>query len=245
MTNHHHRIKPDWATSLRSVLDAARSAGPGGVLAFDLDSTVFDNRPRQARILRELGAARGLAALTKCGVEHWSSGWDLKAAMVSCGLTPAEAETHYKDAKSYWGARFFTSEYCVDDVAVPGAPEFLAACVATKVQVAYVTGRHEEMRKGTVDCLGKCAMPVPGGNVHLVMKPSLKEDDDAWKRTAHQRIDDLGKLIAAFDHEPTHANDYAARFPQAVVVHLATDHSGRKVELLDRVISVPDFRASL
>ena len=242
MTDLKHRIKADWAAALRAVLDAARLAGSTGVLVFDLDSTVFDNRPRQARILRELGAARSVAPLTKCAVEHWTSGWDLKAAMIACGMAPGDAEGMYKDAKAFWGERFFTSEYCVDDVAVPGAPEFLKACVDTRAQVAYLTGRHEEMRRGTVECLKKCAMPEPGGSVHLIMKPTPKENDDAFKRVAHARIDELGELIAAFDNEPTHANDYASRFPKAVVVHLATDHSGRKVELVERVISVPDFR---
>jgi hypothetical protein len=245
MTTLHHRIKPDWASSLRSVLDAARSAGPRGVLAFDLDSTVFDNRPRQARIVREFGAARGVEALTRCAVEHWVTGWDLKAAMVACGVSVADAEAMYRDCKSFWSARFFTSQYCLDDVAVPGAPEFLKACVETGVQVAYVTGRHEAMREGTVGCLKKCIMPLPGSKVHLIMKPTLKDNDDAWKRTAHQRLEKLGELIAAFDNEPTHANDYASRFPTAVIVHLATDHSGRSVELVERVISVPDFRLAV
>lgn len=244
MVDHKHRIKPDWATSLRTVLEAARSAGPSGVLAFDLDSTVFDNRPRQARIIREFGADRKLEALQKCAPEHFVSGWDLKAAMVACGVRADDAEALYKDVKAFWAARFFTSEYCVDDVAVPGAPEFLAACVATRAQVAYVTGRHEEMRSGSVECLRKCGMPLPGGNVHLIMKPTLREDDDAWKRVAHARIESLGELLAAFDNEPTHANDYALRFTTATIVHLATDHSGRKVDLVERVISVPDFRAT-
>ncbi|MBL8951472.1 MAG: hypothetical protein JNK82_11880 [Myxococcaceae bacterium] len=244
MNDHRHRIKPDWAASLRAVLDAARLAGSTGVLAFDLDSTVFDNRPRQARIIREFGAQAKLAALTRCAPEHFVSGWDLKAAMVACGLSEDEAEARYKDTKAFWASRFFTSEYCVDDVAIAGAPEFLKACVDTRAQVAYLTGRHEEMRRGTVECLQKCGMPVPGGNVHLIMKPTLREDDDAFKRVAHARVESMGELLAAFDNEPTHANDYATRFPRAVVVHLATDHSGRAVDLIERVISVPDFRAT-
>ena len=44
-------------------------------------------------------------------------------------------------------------------------------------------------------------------------------------------------MIAAFDNEPTHANDYRRKFPEAIVIHLATDHSGRPVELLDGIVS--------
>ena len=241
MTDFKSRIGSDWKKQLRNVLDRATAAGEKGLLVFDLDSTVFDNRPRQSRILREYGKARGLAALQACETKHWDSGWDLKAAMISCGLSAELTEKNYHDAKNFWGARFFTSEYCVDDIEVPGAPQYLAAAMKTGAQVVYVTGRHEEMRAGSVKCMEKCKMPVPGTRVTLVMKPTLRESDDAYKVTAHSELQKMGTVIAAFDNEPTHANDYAKRFGDATVIHLATDHSGRPVELLPRIISVPDL----
>lgn len=242
MSDLKHRIRPGWADELRRVLEKATAAKASGLLVFDLDSTVFDNRPRQSRIVRELGKAKGLPPLMKCGVEHWTSGWDLKAAMVACGLTDADADALYKEAKAFWVDRFFTSEYCVDDVEVPGATSYLHAAVKTGAQVLYVTGRHEAMRSGTVKCFEKCGMPVPGGAVQLLMKPTLRESDDGYKRDTHARLKGLGTLVAAFDNEPTHINDYALQFPDAVVIHLATDHSGRPVELHPRTVSVPDFR---
>jgi hypothetical protein len=243
MTDFKSRIGADWKKQLTDVLDRAKAAGQKGLLVFDLDSTVFDNRPRQSRILREFGKARGLASLEACEPRHWNSGWDLKAAMLACGMTDAAADQHYTDAKNFWGARFFTSEYCVDDIEVPGAPQYLAAAVKTGAQVVYVTGRHEEMRVGSVKCMEKCKMPVPveGGRVSLVMKPTLRESDDTYKVQAHAQLAKMGTVIAAFDNEPTHANDYAKKFADATVIHLATDHSGRPVELLPRIISVPDL----
>lgn len=241
MTDFKSRIGSDWKKQLSDVLVKAKAAGEKGLLVFDLDSTVFDNRPRQSRIVREYGKARGLAVLEGCEPHHWNSGWDLKAAMMACGLSAELAEKNYHDAKNYWGARFFTSEYCVDDIEIPGAPQYLAAAVKTGAQVVYVTGRHEEMRAGSVKCMEKCNMPVPGGKVALVMKPTLRESDDTYKVTAHAQLAKMGTVIAAFDNEPTHANDYAKKFADATVIHLATDHSGRPVELLPRIISVPDL----
>ncbi len=241
MTDFKGRIGPDWKKQLKDVLAKATAAGSKGLLVFDLDSTVFDNRPRQSRIVREYGKAQKLAALEACEPKHWVSGWDLKAAMIACGLSDAVATQHYDEAKKFWGARFFTSEYCLDDIAVPGAPEFLAAAVKTGAQVVYVTGRHEEMRDGSVKCMAKCGMPVPGGSVSLVMKPTLRESDDTYKVSAHAQLAKMGTVIAAFDNEPTHANDYANKFTDAVVIHLATDHSGRPVQLVERIISVPDL----
>ncbi len=235
------RIHPTWRQELTAVLDAATTAGATGVLVFDLDSTVFDNRPRQARIMREYGAQAALNPLTDCQPHHFNAGWDLRAAMVACGLTREDAEQHYKPAKKFWGERFFTSRYCEDDVAEPGASEYLHACVATGAQLVYVTGRYEGMRKGTERCMEKCGMPMLGGRVQLLMKPRLFEEDDDFKRVTHARLAELGRVIAAFDNEPTHANDYAARFPEATIIHLATDHSGRPVTLDARIISVPHF----
>jgi hypothetical protein len=242
MNDLRNRVRPGWQDVLRSVLDRARSVGPGAVLAFDLDSTVFDNRPRQARIVREFGQARNAAALTACQPHHFASGWDLRAALLALGLDAFQADALYPDLRQFWQTRFFTSEYCVDDVAVPGAPGFLEAAARTGALVAYVTGRHEEMRHGTVEAMRRSGMALPGDRVHLIMKPTQEAPDDDFKREAHARLRALGTVVAAFDNEPTHANDYFRTFPEATVIHLATDHSGRKVELLDGVISVPHFQ---
>jgi hypothetical protein len=243
MTDFKLRVRPDWHLSLLDVLERARRLGPAAVLAFDLDSTLFDNRPRQARIVREYGEHAGLAPLTRCAADHFDSGWDMKAAFRNCGLSAEDAERIFPEAKNFWAERFFTSPYCLDDEMIEGAADFLARVLSTTATLCYVTGRHEEMREGSVGSMRRHRLPVPGqGNVHLVMKPALQVSDDDFKREAHARLGELGTLIAAFDNEPTHANDYRVKFPQAVVIHLATDHSGRPVELLDGIISVPHFR---
>lgn len=240
------RIREGWQETLRGILARARSLGAEAVLAFDLDSTLFDNRPRQARILREFGAARGLTPLGACVASHWSGGWDMRAAMRNCGLPSEQIEAVYKDARAFWLERFFTSEYCTEDVAIEGAAAFTHAVAGTGAQLVYVTGRPEEMRTGTVAAMRRDGLALPGeGSTQLIMKPVLRQSDDAFKREAHARLGTLGRVIAAFDNEPTHANDYQRQFPEATVIHLATDHSGRPVELLDAVISIPHFTGVL
>lgn len=240
-----HRVQPGWEGVLRDILVRARAFGPSAILAFDLDSTLFDNRPRQARIVREYGAARGLPELAQCASEHFTSGWDLRGALRACGLTAEHAESRYDDLKAFWQERFFTSEYCVDDVAIDGAAAFTLAVVESGAQLIYVTGRHEEMREGTVECMRRAGLVLPdGARVRLIMKPTLAEDDDAFKRAAHAELRSLGTVLAAFDNEPTHANDYRNNFPEAAVIHLATDHSGRPVELQGDIVSVPHFALS-
>ncbi len=236
------RIPPDWREALKNILSRARSLGPQAVLAFDLDSTLFDNRTRQARILREFGVERRVAPLLACEPHHWDTGWDMRAAMRNCGVPEPEVESLFADARQFWGDRFFTSDYCVDDTAIEGAAAFTVAVVEAGAQLAYVTGRHEGMRAGTVECMRRHGLVTPERErVHLLMKPAPFDNDDAFKREAHARLGTLGQVIAAFDNEPTHANDYRRKFPEATVVHLATDHSGRPVALLDGIISVPHF----
>jgi hypothetical protein len=244
MTSFQNRILPNWTKSLQDVLEQARALGPKALLAFDLDSTLFDNRPRQARIVREFGEARGIPELTACTSEHFSSGWDLRGPMKDLGLSAERVEALYPDLKAFWAERFFTSPYCLDDVAIEGAAEFVQAVVRTGALVCYVTGRHEGMREGTEGALRQGGFPLPGGQVHLIMKPTLQVSDDDFKREAHARLPRMGKVIAAFDNEPMHANDYRRNFPEAKVIHLATDHSGRPVELLEGIVSVPNFRLS-
>lgn len=51
---------------LDRVLTRAAELGPRGVFVFDLDSTLLDNKPRQARIVREAGQHLGEPRLTSC-----------------------------------------------------------------------------------------------------------------------------------------------------------------------------------
>lgn len=236
------RIRPDWVQVLEGVLARAAALGPAGVLAFDLDSTLFDNRPRQARIVREFGAAQGVPELLGCQPFHFDSGWELGPALLRCGLDPGRVDALLRPLKAFWGARFFTSDYCAEDVEVLGGPRFVQRCLGTGARLAYVTGRLEVMRDGTERALAKCGYPLPGGQVGLMMRPTAaREDDQAFKRVAHEVLAGLGELVAAFDNEPRHISDYARRFPGAAAIHLATDHSGKGTALEPRVVSVPHF----
>lgn len=237
------RVAVDWHKTLEQILTLAQRSGPQGLLVFDLDSTVFDNRPRQARIVREFGRHKGLKPLTHCQPWHFTSGWDLRGAALSCGLAKPEADALYPELKAFWQERFFTSEYAQDDIEIVGAPRFLHALDSVRARVIYVTGRHEGMRAGTEACIERTRMPMPSSNGHvrLLMKPRLPDDDDAFKREAHAQLKSMGTVLAAFDNEPIHINDYAKVFPEAIPVHLATDHSGRDVELDPRCISIPHF----
>ena len=224
---------------LRSALAAIRPERPAA--AFDLDSTLLMNRVRQARIIREYGAQQGDARLAACPPEAIVS-WDLRDSARLCGLSGAEAEAVYPALKEFWRTRFFTSAYCADDTPVAGARDFLHAVLERGGEILYITGRHEEMGAGTVESFRRAGFPLPAGEqVQLWLKPRPADDDDAWKETCHQRLLALRGICAAFDNEPTHVNAYKKSFPQAVVVHLDTDHSRRPVDVRLDIPSIHDF----
>jgi hypothetical protein len=237
------RARPEaQASILEAALARARAAAPRGVAVFDLDSTLLDNRPRQARILREYGARAGLAALAAARPDHWQ-GWDLADAMRRAGLGPLEVARHLLAARRFWSARFFTSEYCLEDVPLPGAPGFVRDVAGAGAVVAYVTGRPARMEAGTLRVFGRAGLPLPdGARVHLLMKPDAPLGDDEWKSLAAARVAALGPVVAAFDNEPAHVNGYAMAWPDALCVHLDTDHSPRPIAVLPQVPSIRDFR---
>ena len=225
---------------LKTALDAIGADRPSA--AFDLDSTTLSNKPRQARIVREFGAAHGVPQLVSCPKEAVVS-WDLGDTLRECGLRRDQAELLLPALRRFWWDRFFTSEYCKDDEPIAGAPEYLRRVLERGGEILYVTGRHIGMRDGTLEAFRRARFPLPdGGRVQLWLKPHPDDDDDGWKETCHARLLELSAMACAFDNEPTHVNAYKKSFPEARVVHLDTDHSGRPVEVRPDVPSVVDFR---
>ena len=231
---------PEWQRVLTSILAAAEAAGPAGVIAFDIDSTLLDNRPRQAAIIRDFARAQGISVLEGFQPEHLVTGFDTREALARAGLEPEAIARWLPALRAHWVERFFTSEACLQDIPIRGAAAYARRAHGTGAQLVYLTARPERMRPGTEEVLRRFGFPLPGPGVQLWMKPDDPSiGDEAFKRSAHQRLAELGRLVAAFDNEPGHVNDYRARFPEAEVVLLATGHSGRVSTLEPHVRVVP------
>jgi hypothetical protein len=238
-------LHPSAQDILAAVLVGANRAGPEGVVAFDLDSTLLDNRPRQAAIVREFAGREGLEALAAFDARHLVTGFDLREALGRAGLD-AEMVARWMPAfRAHWLERFFTSDACLEDIPIAGAPEYTARVHATGVQLVYLTARPERMRPGTLEVLGRFGFPLPSGSVQLWMKPEdTSVNDEDFKRSTHHALSGVGQLVAAFDNEPGHANDFRATFPGAMVVLLATGHSGRVGVLAEGIAVIPDLQFS-
>jgi len=231
-------LAPDDASRLlRGIISDCK----GQRVLFDLDSTLLDNRPRSAVIMREFARACNVPVLSEASAEHFPT-WSARDSMVLLGMSAAEADDLLEDYLDFWTMRFFSSEYCQYDTDIDGAVSFVHAIHRAGGIVNYLTGRDETMREGTTASLQSLGFPEPGkADTRLIMKPSANESDDLYKQAELHKLSVLGEIAAAFDNEPSHINSYRTVFPDTVCVHLDTDHSMREVRLLDGIVSIRNF----
>lgn len=222
-----HRSAEQSALLARVVAFAEANAGAVGV--FDLDGCVFDTRPRQIHIFRELASARGWPELYAVTPEHfvdWDHARTLRNAGIEAGrvaeLLPAVREAFYQS--------FFKGEYVLHDHAMPGAAQLVWACYRAGLVIVYLTGRHEDMRAHTEIALGRFGFPWARPRTHLLVKPDFSTSDLAFKGEALREVGLLGRPALFLDNEPANINLFHAAHPEALCVWVETDHSPRPDE---------------
>src|SRR5688500_20066441 len=136
---------------LRRILEgvASHEGKPAPVVVFDLDATLFDNRPRTLEILMEFREdvqaddPELAAALLTLDVDRVHC--LLTDTLKECGIYRADL---VKEISAFWHERFFTDEYIAFDAPLDGAPEFVRACHESGAVVVYLTGRGIRGRLG-------------------------------------------------------------------------------------------------
>lgn len=218
----------DDAELVHRIVLRARDAGPGHVAVFDLDGCLFDTRQRQVQILWEMASRLEHWPLYRVREEHFVD-WDLARTMRNAGIDESWVDAHKAEVRDFWWDRFFSSDYVVHDLAMPGAAAVVRAVHAAGLHVVYLTGRDETMRAGTEIALTRSGFPT-GLRADLVMKPEAKLDDTAFKEHALEAIAKSGDIVLYLDNEPANVNMYRRRHPDALVVFLETDHSPLPIE---------------
>ncbi len=209
---------------LSQIADAAAQAPEGAVGIFDLDGCLFDNRPRQVQIMRELASREGLHTLHALTPAHITD-WQIQNTLRALGLDEGRIEVVLPRAIAAFSAHFLSGDYVRYDHAMPGAAGMVRRCHGQGMHVVYLTGRHEEMRAGTASSLERFGFPVGEDRATLICKPTRREPDDRYKRSALAHIDALGMPVLLMDNEPRHVNHFRERYPEALVVFVDTDHS--------------------
>lgn len=234
------RHDPSVLTTILSTIERRRAERP--VVLFDLDGTLYDNRPRTLRILHAFAAqlppehardAQKILALPYTALRY-----RLDETLGPLGVAPSVIE----GAQAAWRARFFTDAACSDDIPVPGAVPFVRGCWERGATVVYLTGRDiPGMLLGTSRTLRDDGFPLAIPRVELVMKPTFEEGDVAFKERLLGPLSDLGRVVASFDNEPANCNLFHARWPEAHTVLLDTLKAPGSPALAPGVAVVPTF----
>lgn len=213
-------------------------------LVFDLDATLFDNRPRTLEILMEYrediadedpDLADALVQLDVPSIEYL-----LTDTLKGVGIYQADV---VRDISAYWDQRFYSDDYVAFDLPIAGAPEYLRACYEAGAVIVYLSNRDVPgMLVGTIAKLRDDGFPIAVAGTELILKPDPAMGDEAFKRGALPTLDRVGDLVAYFDNEPAECNLAKSMFPDSTVVLLETQKVPGAPPPVGGVEVLADFR---
>lgn len=219
----------DQSSHLQEALLRVRDAGAAGLAIFDLDGCLFDNRPRQIHILRELGSRAALLELWTVEPEHFLD-WKLERTLRQAGIEERFLQLHLREIESYWSSRFYREELLAMDQAMPGAAQFVHEVKAAGVRVIYLTGRIEETRKGTLSALRRFGFPTESCLLHMRQDSALHET--SFKDSAFVELQALGHPVLFLDNHPGNLNAFMRRYPDSLGLLVDTGHGPDSTPLL-------------
>ena len=215
------------------------------LVILDLDGTLLRTGTRHLGILREFleSAEDGLDGLTELramadSFTPESFGYFVTDPLDAGGL--GEKAALKSALTDYWSVRYFTSQWCVQDLPAPGAHAFVSAVRAAGGRTWYATGRPEAtMGVGTRVNLQHHTFPIDDLS-GLAMRGAEQETDADFKEaivaTAAQ-----AHVVATFENEPAHANLFAEAFPDALHFLVGAVRSPSSPEPRRELIPTEDF----
>lgn len=211
-------------TSVRSEVRAGRVP----IVVFNIDGTIFDNRPRSQAILRDFIAYGGDSyaeiADSVYALRQDSINYYVVDSFRSAGIANL---FFMESALKYWSDHFFSNRYVVYDLPINGSVAFINEMHDAGALIVYLSGRgRTTMLEGTIQSLNMAGFPVASSRTLLVMKPSPRENNLTYKAREYQSIARLGKVVAAFENDPRAAVAMQGAWPHAQIIVIATPHEG-------------------
>jgi hypothetical protein len=217
---------------------------PTPVVVFDLDGTLFDNRPRSCAILKELAESWRspypdvAERLARARAEE--TAYLLTETLERLGVTDVE---RVAEAQAFWRDRFFADDHLRYDVPLAGSVDFARACYDAGAILVYLTGRDLPlMGIGSFRSLRDHGFPIGVPGTELVLKPDAAMADEAFKRLEAPKLARIGAIVASFDNEPANCNTILEQNPGCESVLVDTQHLPGAPPLDKGVHVVADFR---
>ncbi len=219
-------------------------------VVFDLDSTIFDVKPRTLRIWKEFAQTKEARKISPA-LADWSLGlqahsllYTLEESARANGVPvpEAEAKEFLREAFRYWRQRFFSHHYITMDHPTLGAVEYVSRVVDAGAVAVYLTGRDwPGMGKGTQMMLEYCGFPVDPRSSELFMKPNSGLDDAEFKDEALRDLRKNGDVVALFDNEPANFHVFEKNFPEAWLVFYHSNCSTKEAKPVKRLYRIDNF----
>lgn len=208
----------------------------GDLAILDLDGTLVDNRPREIRILREYAHLHAAWDLLQVEPRHiWD--WDLGHVLSNAGLPPERAGALLPPLQSFWDQRFFLGAYASFDEPLPGASDFVRRLEAAGAPVVYLSGRMEECRPATARFLEQFGFP----RGRLLLRPDDQEGIRSFKERSLASLAREGRPGLFLEDIPSNLTAFACRYPEALLVWLATGQSHLAHDLPPGALTLKGF----
>lgn len=218
---------------------------------FDLDSTIFDVKERQRKIVQQFVenseyAAKWPEQTAKIrNFDLQSNDFGIRNALSRVGITPETEPEFLNELMTYWDLWFFHNDFLKHDEPMPGAVEFVRAIESLDGDIMYLTGRDApRMLEGTRKSLASIGLPLDADHVQLSLKPQKDIEDHKFKVSVAQKAARGYHRVWLFDNEPVILNAMTREVPDVKLVFLNTCHSGRE-ELHDELDAIPHFEVDL
>lgn len=217
------------------------------ILLLDIDDTLIDCRYRKHKVFMDFIAQPEVAAqfpieCAKLRLLPWQS----VQYRVADNLISASIDQQDFGAAlfAFWRQHYFTYPYLIQDIAFPGAVDFVKYFYDTAHTLVYLTGRDQAgMGAGTLFSLKHLGFPCSGPDIHFILKPDVEMGDLEFKRSALEDVAALGPLLAAFENELGNLNAMALRFPEAAMYWRKTLYAPDPPTPHPRVIQLDAFPA--
>jgi len=231
--------------ALVELIKSKTAKGISTLAIFDLDGTLFDNRPRTIFILREISEQfdRELPQLSAAFDRFHELGiveYSLAATLRKLGVT---SRREVALIEKEWAKRFFSDDYQKFDIPLPGAKAYVKRVHEAGATVIYLTGRDlGRMFVGTAESLRLYGFPVGIVGTMMLVKKEFEEADEAFKKDVAAYLRRLGEVTAIFENEPANSNVLQRAFPEASSFFVLTQHRPDAPALNKGILRIRDFR---
>ena len=215
------------------------------VAIFDLDGTLFDNRPRTVFILREIAEnfEEDLPELSEA-MENYKD-----ISTVEYSLENTLKNMHVTDKKEVefikkeWEKRFFSDEYQKYDIPLPGARTYVSKVYQAGATVIYLTGRDAgRMLVGMTESLRLFGFPIGIVGTMTIVKKVFEESDEVFKSEVVSYLKRIGHVEAIFENEPINSNILHKSFPEATSFLALTQHREDAPQLNEGIHLIKNFK---